>query len=105
MVYQALQDRQVSTRLRQVQWARPVLPVESLLALVDPQERWGQPGPMGPSGIDGIPGSVGPSGPRGAPGHPGLDMGTTGAVYIRWGRTTCPSNSELCYAGKVRQNK
>ncbi len=65
-----------------------------------PAGKVGPPGPMGPSGVDGIPGSAGPRGPQGAPGQPGTDSGNTGAVYTRWGRTTCPSSSELAYGGK-----
>ena len=33
-------------------------------------------------------------------GEPGQCLGTPGAVYVRWGRTTCPATSELAYAGK-----
>ncbi|XP_072024681.1 uncharacterized protein [Amphiura filiformis] len=57
------------------------------------------PGPQGPSGLDGLPGSIGSPGLPGPPGPPGSS--TTGTVYIHWGRTTCPSTSELTYAGVV----
>ncbi|XP_072024156.1 uncharacterized protein [Amphiura filiformis] len=58
--------------------------------------KMGPPGPIGLSAVDGIPGLPGPVGPRGSL---GINAGTTGSVYIRWGRTTCPSTSELGYAG------
>ncbi|XP_072024157.1 uncharacterized protein [Amphiura filiformis] len=58
--------------------------------------KMGPPGPIGLSAVDGLPGLPGPVGPRGSP---GINAGTTGSVYIRWGRTTCPSTSELGYAG------
>ena len=59
----------------------------------------GRPGKQGPIGGDGVPGPRGPSGLRGPPGLPGTNAGTSGAVYVRWGRTTCPEMSELAYAG------
>ena len=54
----------------------------------------GSPGPQGP------PGSRGLTGPRGPPGP---TTTTGGAVYIRWGRTTCPSTpgTELVYTGRA----
>ncbi|CAH1773339.1 unnamed protein product [Owenia fusiformis] len=44
----------------------------------------------------GIQGSPGPPGPRGPPGIGGP---AGGAVYVRWGRTTCPVNREKLYSG------
>ena len=49
----------------------------------------GEDGDAGPPGIQG---NVGPAGPPGPPGG--------GAVYVRWGRKTCPSDSSLVYEGK-----
>ncbi|CAI8027491.1 Short-chain collagen C4 (Fragment) [Geodia barretti] len=65
----------------------------------------GQPGPQGPQGGTGDKGDrgdtglPGPQGPLGAPGP--LAMG--GAVYVRWGRTVCPSGqgTELVYSGRA----
>ena len=56
----------------------------------------GSPRPRGPPGREGKAGEKGESGAQGPPG-PG------GAVYTRWGRTTCPSTegTELVYAGRV----
>ncbi|XP_072024159.1 uncharacterized protein [Amphiura filiformis] len=61
--------------------------------------KMGPPGPIGISAVDGLPGSAGLPGPAGPPGSPGINAGTTGSVYIRWGRTTCPLTSELGYVG------
>ena len=56
----------------------------------------GLPGPRGPPGREGKAGERGESGVQGPPG-PG------GAVYTRWGKTSCPSTegTELVYAGRV----
>ncbi len=65
----------------------------------------GRKGSPGPPGVDGLPGSIGfpgrtgLQGPPGPRGEPGSNNGTTGAVYIRWGRSVCPPTSELAYAG------
>ena len=44
-----------------------------------------------------FPGPAGPPGPPGVKGDPGTQPG--GAVYTRWGRTTCPAGATLVYAG------
>ena len=78
---------------------------------VDPSMQ-GPPGSPGPQGPTGPPGSRGSQGPRGysgqrgltgPPGPPGPITSTGGAVYIRWGRTTCPRTpgTQLVYAGKA----
>ena len=64
--------------------------------------RDGQPGTTGAPGRDGRDGERGMKGDTGmvgSPGTPGPAGG--GTVYIRWGRTTCPSVSgtELVYEG------
>ena len=62
----------------------------------------GSPGKVGPPGSRGHPGQVGeqgPSGPQGSPGLDASDPGTSGTVFTRWGRTTCPETAELVYAG------
>ncbi|CAH1779824.1 unnamed protein product, partial [Owenia fusiformis] len=78
----------------------------------------GPPGPPGPAGRDGLSGQ-GPwadeisnlleqlhhdmtknnrdSGEQGQAGQPGSSTG--GAVYVRWGRTTCPDKVENVYSG------
>ena len=72
----------------------------------------GDRGPPGSSGTDGDRGPPGPQGSQGPPespgqrgsnGPPGPTTSTDGAVYVRWGRTTCPSTpgTELVYAGKA----
>ncbi|XP_066279564.1 short-chain collagen C4-like [Branchiostoma lanceolatum] len=69
----------------------------------------GTDGQSGRDGRDGVPGTqgsagaVGPVGLQGPPGDtgaPGTD-GTGGAVYVRWGRKTCPDSSgtEMLYSG------
>ncbi|CAI8027475.1 Short-chain collagen C4 (Fragment), partial [Geodia barretti] len=65
----------------------------------------GQPGPQGPqggTGDKGDRGDTGLTGHQGQLGAPGpLAMG--GAVYVRWGRTVCPSGqgTELVYSGRA----
>ena len=63
--------------------------------------RDGRDGRDGSPGPRGLPGIVGSPGPVGYPGIPGPSTG--GAVYIRWGKTTCPTTSgtELVYTGRV----
>ncbi len=46
-----------------------------------------------------LPGVDGPQGPPGPRGEPVSYSGTSGAVYIRWGRTGCSGKSELVYKG------
>ena len=61
----------------------------------------GNIGPRGPVGQKGDRGNPGPSGPQGPQGIKGAQTG--GAVYVRWGRTVCPSEqgTELVYSGKA----
>ena len=63
----------------------------------------GDRGPPGSSGTDGDRGPPGSPGQRGLTGPPGPTTSTGGAVYVRWGRTTCPSTpgTELVYAGRA----
>ena len=82
----------------------------------------GSPGPQGPQGEKGMVGPHGPVGPQGQPGQPGFQGGqgapgapgrqglpgvqgppAGGAVYTRWGRTTCPTDqgTQLLYAGRA----
>ena len=74
------------------------------------QGRDGRDGIQGPPGLAGTPGrdgtngkdgSKGNKGEPGPPGPPGPRNG--GVVFIRWGRTTCPTtnDTELLYKGKV----
>ena len=62
----------------------------------------GSPGPWGPPGKDGEAGERGETGAQGPPGPQG-PRGAGGAVYTRWGKTTCPNTegTELVYAGRV----
>ena len=57
------------------------------------------PGPPGPKGPTGSPGLQGPSGLKGEKGQDGT--GSSGVKYVRWGRTTCPSGTQIVYKGKV----
>ena len=75
-----------------------------------PQGERGAPGPQGPVGISGPRGPVGDKGDRGDSGLPGPQgergaqgQPTGGAVYVRWGRTSCPSDqgTELLYSGRA----
>ena len=61
----------------------------------------GPPGPVGRDGVDGEKGQKGQPGIQGSPGAPGPRNG--GAVYTRWGRTSCPTTpgTELVYAGRA----
>ena len=70
----------------------------------------GPPGGEGERGVAGPPGPVGEKGMRGdaglqgAVGEPGLQGPPTGgAVYTRWGRTTCPTvqGTHLLYSGRA----
>ena len=58
----------------------------------------GATGPPGEKGGQGTAGLPGPQGEQGAQGPP-----TGGAVYARWGRTSCPSDqgTELVYSGRA----
>ena len=61
----------------------------------------------GRDGRDGVPGPRGPQGQRGEAGATGLRGSpgprSGGAVYTRWGKTSCPnvSGTELVYAGRA----
>jgi len=56
------------------------------------------PGPKGDRGDAGRTGNKGAQGPKGEKGQEGT--GTSGVKYVRWGRTTCPNNTEIVYKGK-----
>ena len=80
------------------------------LGLPGPQGDKGIPGQRGPLGISGAQGTVGEKGDRGDPGLPGPQglqgaqgPPTGGAVYVRWGRTSCPTGqgTELVYSGRA----
>ena len=60
----------------------------------------GSPQVQGPITISGIPGTPGEKGQCGEKGDPG-SLG--GAVYTRWGQTTCPTDqgTELLYSGRA----
>ena len=65
--------------------------------------RDGLPGPRGEKGERGQTGPAGPAGPAGVTG-PAIHLGDTangGQTYIRWGKTTCSSSSELVYTGRA----
>ena len=81
-----------------------------------PQGENGISGPQGPQGISGPQGTVGGKGDRGDAGFTGLPglpgpqgeqgvqgLPTGGAVYVRWGRTSCPTDqgTELLYSGRA----
>ena len=79
-----------------------------------PQGERGAPGPQGPFGISGPRGPVGDKGDRGDSGLPGPqgERGTQGpptggAVFVHWGRTSCPSDqrTELLYSGRAAGSK
>ena len=64
----------------------------------------GPPGPQGSQGVignKGDRGDTGLTGPQGERGLPGPASG--GAVYVRWGRTVCPTGqgTELVYSGRA----
>ena len=61
----------------------------------------GHQGDTGQQGLMGIPGFPGIPGQNGPPGPPGPLSG--GAVYVRWGRTSCPTDqgTELVYSGRA----
>lgn len=54
----------------------------------------GLPGQQGKHGAPGLPGE------KSSRGHVNVNM-TTGAVYIRWGRTSCPAGAQLLYKGET----
>ncbi|CAI8046520.1 Collagen alpha-5(VI) chain [Geodia barretti] len=70
-----------------------------LQGMLGPRGVNGEKGDHGDKGDRGDTGLTGPQGPLGAPGP--LAMG--GAVYVRWGRTVCPSGqgTELVYSGRA----
>jgi len=52
--------------------------------------------------LPGSPGLTGLRGPAGAPGAPGnVSHVEGGAVYVRWGRKSCGSQSALLYEGEL----
>lgn len=55
----------------------------------------GPPGPKGQIGANGLQGIRGPPGAKG-------DMGKSGGsvTYVRWGKTACPGDAVLVYAGE-----
>ena len=59
-------------------------------------------GPQGVAGEKGDHGDTGPTGPQGERGPQG-PLAIGGAVYVRWGRTVCPSDqgTELVYSGRA----
>ena len=67
----------------------------------------GDTGPQGAKGDSGVAGEKGDRGDRGLPGpqgEPGAPSPASGgAVYVRWGRTICPSDqgTELVYSGRA----
>ena len=73
------------------------------------QGELGPPGQKGDRGLAGSQGPVGISGPQGATGEkgdcgdPGLSGPIRGTVYIRWGRTSCPTDqgTDLVYSGRA----
>ena len=82
--------------------------------MVGPPGHLGEKGVQGPPGISGPRGPAGEKGQRGDRGEKGMrgDAGLRGpqgaqgppaggAIYIRWGRTTCPTNqgTQLLYNG------
>ena len=80
-----------------------------------PQGDKGIPGQQGPSGVSGPQGTVGEKGDRGDSGMPGPQgpQGAQGpptgggAVYVRWGRTSCPTGqgTQLVYSGRAGGNR
>ena len=70
--------------------------------LQGPAGEKGEKGDTGPPGVQGPTGLAGPPGPKGDQGLQGsAGLSTGGAIYIRWGRTTCPETpgTELVYEG------
>ncbi|KXJ07955.1 short-chain collagen C4 isoform X2 [Exaiptasia diaphana] len=70
--------------------------------------RDGQPGTPGKEGKDGKDGNTGKQGPKGSMGSPGKEgpQGPPGpkgegVQYFRWGRTVCPSDTQLLYKGRM----
>lgn len=56
----------------------------------------GQRGKLGPPGLPGE---------RGSDHHTNHTRVTTGVVYIRWGRTSCPGDAQLLYKGETGLGK
>ena len=65
----------------------------------------GPQGMVGPQGVAGEKGEHGDTGPPGPLGEPGIRGPPTegAAIYVRWGRTVCPSGqgTELVYSGRA----
>ena len=71
---------------------------------VGPTGAQGERGVAGPRGPVGEKGMRGDTGLQGAVGEPGLQSPPAGgAVYTRWGRTTCPTDqgTHLLYSGRA----
>ena len=65
-----------------------------------PMGRDGTQGPAGEKGDRGVPGLQGEKGERGPAGPQGPSgIAAGGAMYTRWGRTSCPSGREMVYTG------
>ena len=67
------------------------------------QQTEGEKGEKGSPGTPGLPGVSGAKGQKGAPGivGPKGDTASSGAVYVRWGRTTCPNGADVVYSGRA----
>lgn len=50
-------------------------------------------------------GKPGPLGEKGSGHHTNHTNVTTGVVYIRWGRTSCPGDAQLLYKGETGLGK
>ncbi|XP_072042445.1 short-chain collagen C4-like [Amphiura filiformis] len=61
----------------------------------------GSIGPEGPAGSSGPPSSPGLRRTAGPTRQPEPNPPTSGSLYIRWGRSDCPSTASLVYAGVV----
>jgi len=60
------------------------------------------PGPPGPKGDQGDAGRTGNKGAQGLKGEKGQrGAGASGVKYVRWGRTTCPNDTEVVYKGVI----
>ena len=64
--------------------------------------RDGLPGSPGLPGRDGQKGDPGLRGPPGPPGQAGTSAtSSSGVVYTRWGKRSCPTGTALVYSGRV----
>ena len=71
--------------------------------LQGPQGRQGATGPNGAQGPIGPKGTQGLTGQKGSLGQKGEKGTSGGAIYTRWGKSSCPSveGTELVYSGKT----